>query len=395
MSSLGATAAACHACGHAAITPVPGFEALPRVSSDCRPQPAGGRLAVCETCGLVQAVVDPAWRRETAAIYDNYAVYHQGGGAEQAVFTTRPGEAQPRSRRLVARLLDTIHLPATGRALDVGCGNGGFLRALTEQRPRWTLAGTELDERNRAAVTAIPRVEAFHATADPGVISGVYDLVSLIHVLEHIVDPAAFLDRLRPRLGEGGHLLIQVPYFPHNPFELLIADHSSHFTPDTLARLLGCAGMRPIVTSVDWVAKELSVVACLAATTAAPGEAPAAGALEAATAAVAWLSRVFQQARALGACRRLGLFGTSIAASALAGALGDAIAFYMDEDPARVGGRHLGRPILTPAQAPPESDILIALPTPIARAVVQRLPDGLRIHLPPELPSAPAVTDHG
>lgn len=398
--------AACHACGSMAMMRMEGFEALPRVSSDCRPQHAGGRLAVCEACGLVQAVIDEAWQCEAAAIYERYAVYHQGGGAEQAVFAATDGVAEPRSQRLVGKLLEAVRLPAAGRVLDVGCGNGALLRALASHRPDWRLVGTELDDRDRAAVQAIPQVEAFYPTDDPTSVPGRFDLVSMIHVLEHIVDPAAFLRRVRPRLTDGGRLFIQVPYFPHNPFELLIADHSSHFTPATLAHVLRQAGLEPVVVSVDWVAKELSVVARIAPSKG-RGVAEESGCevaphAAAADKAVQWLSQVFGQARTLAARRTFGLFGTSIAASAVAGALGDAVAFFVDEDPARIGGEHLGRPIFAPAQVPADADILIALPTPIARDVAGRLPAGPRVHLPPDLPphrptrlDAPRTIAHG
>ena len=37
-----------------------------RITSDCRPWPAGGRLCACQGCGSVQKLVDDAWNREAA-----------------------------------------------------------------------------------------------------------------------------------------------------------------------------------------------------------------------------------------------------------------------------------------------------------------------------------------
>lgn len=378
---------ACHACGAAHVNEIPGFSGLRRVSSDCVPQPEGGRLGMCSDCGLAQACVDDGWRTLAASIYEQYAIYHQGGGAEQPVFEQGGGQSMPRSmprsRRLVDALLRTIALSDRGRALDIGCGNGGFLRALSQSRPGWSLTGTELDERHRAAVLAIAGVESFCATADPADVDGRFDLVSLVHVLEHIVEPASFLSRVADRLEHDGVLLIQIPYYPHNPFELLIADHCSHFTPATLTRLLVAAGLRPVHISMDWVAKEMSVVAQRGRCEPAASEPDTT-----LTMAVDWLVAARDAARGVaqqaGGC--IAVFGTSIAGTWLAAELGDAVGRFVDEDAARVGQAHLGRPIASPRQMEPGTDVFIALPTPLARAVAARIARaGVRYHLPPPL----------
>ncbi len=373
----------CHACGAARVVENLAFSSLRRVSSDCVPQPAGGRLGACPACGLVQACVDEAWRKLAASIYEAYAIYHQGGGAEQAVFEQGEGQSMPRSRRLVDAMLQCVSLPQTGRALDIGCGNGGFLRALSAARPGWSLAGTELDGRHREDVLAIAGVQTFVATADPADVEGRFDLVSLVHVLEHIVDPGDFLSRVADRLADEGVLLIQVPYYPHNPFELLIADHCSHFKPATLARLLRAAGLRPVHVSVDWIAKELSVVAAdgvCEPVTLEPGT-------QLAT-AVDWLLETRDAARRVArqAGRPIAVFGTSIAGTWLTAELGDAVGLFVDEDAARVGLRHMGRPIVSATQVEPGTDVFISLPTPLARVVASRVRrDNVRYHLPAPL----------
>ena len=80
-------------------------------------------------CGATQKLVDDAWRKDVVRIYEGYAIYHQGAGAEQAVFDQGSGAAQSRSERIVGRLGGVLDLPESGRLLDIGCGNGAFLRA--------------------------------------------------------------------------------------------------------------------------------------------------------------------------------------------------------------------------------------------------------------------------
>ena len=81
----------CHLCGAGEISLRPSYEPLHRVTSDCKPWPPGGQLGVCPQCGGAQAVIGPQWEAEARKIYDNYTIYHQGGGAEQSVFDVATG----------------------------------------------------------------------------------------------------------------------------------------------------------------------------------------------------------------------------------------------------------------------------------------------------------------
>ena len=76
----------CHVCGRDSLAICPEFSALRRVTSDCKPWPAGGKLGHCAVCGAVAASTDVAWRREADDIYRHYTIYYQGAGAEQSVF---------------------------------------------------------------------------------------------------------------------------------------------------------------------------------------------------------------------------------------------------------------------------------------------------------------------
>src|SRR5262245_63243397 len=95
----------CHVCSGHDLAEVPGYGRLPRVTSDCKPFPAGGQLAVCRQCGAVQKPATARWREEAAAIYRNYDIYFQSGGVEQAVFDPTAGSPRLRSRVL----LDHLH----------------------------------------------------------------------------------------------------------------------------------------------------------------------------------------------------------------------------------------------------------------------------------------------
>lgn len=374
----------CHVCGVQTVDMVPGYEAFHRVTSDCKPWYRGGRLYVCRACGCLQKAIDPAWLGEIGRIYDDYTIYHQSGGIEQAVF--RKGKAQSRSEQLVELVQPYLPLSDVGRLLDIGCGNGAFLRAFRRFAPRWSLAGTELSDKYRQTVESIKSVEALYTVA-PNQVPGKFHIISMIHVLEHIPSPGNFLALLREKIEPDGLLLIEVPHHRQNPFDLLIADHSTHFTVDTLVPLLERSGYRVVTTALEWVPKELTVLArsdVLNGTVERP-EFPSTpdSSIKLAVQGLNWLESVLQAARECSAVGNFGLFGTSIAATWLFSELEGSVSFFVDEDPHRVGRTHMGRPIYHPSQVQAGSHVFMALPERLARAIAQRLQrPGVTFHLP-------------
>jgi SAM-dependent methyltransferase len=368
---------ACDICGLGMAVEIPAFREFHRVTSDCRPWPSGGRLGVCNDCGGVQKPADTVFLREIDDIYSNYVIYHQGKGAEQAVFEQGSGLPVSRSSRLMETFRSHWDISKIGRMLDVGCGNGAMLRAFGHVAPAWTLAGTELNDKYRREVEAIPQTEPLHVCPVDRIL-GTFNVITMIHVLEHIIHPVEFLASLLPKLSHGGVVLIEVPHYLENPFELLIADHRSHFTAATLSLALQKAGYEVVTVATDWIAKELSVIARVAPhdrnaasepTVAAAGESvqrEIEGTLD-------WLNRTVEAARDLSRGTRIGLFGTSIAGTWLCSEIADGVGFFVDEDSNRIGATHMNRPVLSPPQLSPNTTVFVGLPPAIAAGVCQRL----------------------
>lgn len=98
-----------------------------------------------------------------------------------------------------------------GRLLDVGCGDGSYLRAM--QQLGWDVHGIEVAEwAVEIARRRLGRVRVTHGTvADLAASTPAFDLIVLSHVLEHVPDPRALLDEARRRLTEHGRLRVIVP----------------------------------------------------------------------------------------------------------------------------------------------------------------------------------------
>lgn len=361
------TSDSCHICGASALDPVTEGRRHVRVTSDCKPWHGSGELATCRVCKTVQTVVTPEWRREVEQIYRDYQVYHQGGGVEQAVFSSS-GSGNTRSSLLVSRLADAIDLESPGHLLDIGCGNGTFLKTFGEAYPGWKLSGAEFDAKHAADLAEIPNFQQLH-TGPLDRIGGGFSLVSLVHTLEHIENPIPFLRSIRRLLSPGGTLFVQVPHYPENPFELMTADHASHFEVRTLRAVLSRAGFAPSLISTGWVGKELSAVA-----TEAKREVEEWSVENGELArSLAWLDDLLKRSEeVMTSASSFGLFGSSIAATWTAANLSRLPDFFVDEDPARTGKTHMGRPIIPPSEVPAGSDVFVALQESVAESVRMR-----------------------
>ena len=321
---------------------------------------------------MVQKIADPEWLRETGEIYADYDMYHQSAGNDQPVFDPVSGRPSGRCEVLARRLLESGSLPDSGALLDVGAGSGAMLAAFSAAARGWKLFGLDLDDRKEPALRTVPRFEQLF-TVPPAQLTRQFDLITLIHSLEHFPDPLVMLRELREKIASGGRLFVQVNNAERTPFDLVVADHLCHFTPRSLAHIVARAGFGVETTRTDWVNKEISLLAMAVPGPSQPDLSDPRAAVAKVEADVAWLNGMLAHARSAANGGRFGIFGTSVAATWLAGGLGDAVSFFIDEDPARHGRQHLGRPILKPDQIPPGAVVYLAFVQEVAEAIRRRL----------------------
>jgi SAM-dependent methyltransferase len=97
------------------------------------------------------------------------------------------------------------------RALDVGCSTGYLAQRLTERGAR--VVGIEADPvaaaeaRGVCEEVLVGDAESVELPFPPGS----FDLVLCGDLLEHLRDPGAFLERIRPLLRPGGRLVLTTP----------------------------------------------------------------------------------------------------------------------------------------------------------------------------------------
>ncbi len=141
-----------------------------------------------------------------------------------------------------ARSLTTVD-EAT-RWLDYGCGAGGLVRYLNEQGLSSARGFEQGWSRHLLIEQDVPHLD------EAGLLEseGSFDVVTMIEVIEHVVDPVAELETVRRLLRPGGVLLMTtgnaLPYRKDIVrWRYLLPDiHLSLFEPTTLALALSRAG---------------------------------------------------------------------------------------------------------------------------------------------------------
>ncbi len=159
----------------------------------------------CPRCGLIRVSPMPS-PEEIAAFYPETYEPHSEV-RENWLFRLGRRWGWNRRLRVIRRHL-AVH---GGSVLDIGCGTGEFLALLQEKG--WQVAGLEPGPRaaalarRRLGTDAVQNLPLEQAEFAPWA----FDLITLWDVLEHLRDPRAALERVRPWLRPGGVLAVGVP----------------------------------------------------------------------------------------------------------------------------------------------------------------------------------------
>ncbi len=132
--------------------------------------------------------------------------------------------------------------------IDVGCGTGALLQYWKGVAKK--VDGVEPQEYMRK------ELEALHHTVyrlPDDAQKGQYDVATLFHVVEHIIDPLETLKKVKGMLREGGTVVVEVPHARDVLFQLdsfkafsLWSEHLILHTKESLQALLQEAGFKNI-----------------------------------------------------------------------------------------------------------------------------------------------------
>ncbi|MDX6691755.1 MAG: hypothetical protein QOG15_3212, partial [Solirubrobacteraceae bacterium] len=143
---------------------------------------------------------------------------------------------------------------APGTLLDIGAGRGRFVAQA--RAAGWDASGIEPSLRGVEGARALGVELERGEIGDAVVAAGSLDAATLWHVLEHVEDPGAAIERIAGWLRPGGALLVGVPNLASVQarvgggrwYHLDVPRHRTHFTVAGLHALLRRHGLEPVAT---------------------------------------------------------------------------------------------------------------------------------------------------
>jgi SAM-dependent methyltransferase len=146
-------------------------------------------------------------------------------------------------QQIVEDVIDRhLQLPPRARVLDVGCGSGAVLEALSA---RFEAYGTDTSQLAINLSHKRGLTNAFHCTLATFPRAELrFDLTTLLDVIEHVDDDLAMLRDAHHYLKPGGWALVTVPAYqvlwgPHD----VVNHHKRRYTRAGLRRVLRAAGL--------------------------------------------------------------------------------------------------------------------------------------------------------
>jgi len=122
--------------------------------------------------------------------------------------------------------------------LDIGCSSGVLLDMLRDLY-KCEVEGVELDVEYSSFARETYKLNIYETLDE---INRQYDLITLVHVLEHYKNPHALLDRCKELLLNDGLLYIQVPDILYKHNSTFNLHHTMAFNRKSLNNMLERAG---------------------------------------------------------------------------------------------------------------------------------------------------------
>lgn len=198
---------------------------------------------ICDGCGLVSHDPLPTADALEQFYGERYRMAYKGRWAP------KPKHSLRAQRSAVLRAARLAPLIAPGaRVLDIGASSGEFVYMMGQLG--YSAIGIEPNAGYRTFGVETYGVDVTDRRLEPQAFgAGVFDLITLNHVFEHLADPVAVLQAISHWLTPGGLLFIEVPNIVGVAKQRANLFHFAHvwnFAPHTLTGLLATAGFQPL-----------------------------------------------------------------------------------------------------------------------------------------------------
>ncbi len=218
-------------------------------------------------CNACTAVFSDLTAQRAATLYDAEYFTEEFGPYFAALF----GDADdtPIREHFTAYLDALERVVPGGRLLDVGCAAGLFLDVARGRG--WQVQGVEISEHAASVARERRGIDVIVGDVmDVSLPAQHFDAVTMLDVLEHIIDPGELLDGVRGLIRPGGALMLVLPNDRNLTTMTAMAAHRlslgtvsypasrvhqiyhvTYFTPTTIMNLLEAHGFEVVAIAPD------------------------------------------------------------------------------------------------------------------------------------------------
>lgn len=207
-----------------------------------------GQLISCQTCDLVYYTPRPS-------VQELELFYASEDYRSEFAQSLMSGEAFARQRysqfeQSLNKYQSNFLRHSSRRLLDIGCGTGDFLRVAKENG--WHISGIEISA--QATRTANQMLEGEYVQSGDlftlNLTEESYDVITIYHVIEHLIDPVEMLQEIFRLLQPKGIVFIETPniggvgakFKKEHWSQIKPPEHISYFQPSSLKYALNKAG---------------------------------------------------------------------------------------------------------------------------------------------------------
>ncbi len=213
------------------------------------------QLVVCTECGLMRQGFSSGTQTRPFVSY--------AGGKERFF--------QQRKDKEAVQVVDFLKimpqlekfLPENGRLLEIGCAMGTLLNEI--RKLGWKVVGIEPEAWTCELARNKYKLDVINSTFQEAKLEdSSFDVVLLLHVIEHLPNPNKGLSQIARLVRPGGFLVLETPRFDTLWFRLLkgrersvIQGHYHYFTQETIQGLACKSGFK--VVQLDLVGRTVTL----------------------------------------------------------------------------------------------------------------------------------------
>ena len=213
-------------------------------------------ILLCDKCFCLQKEINKKYIKNINKIYKNYLGFSKFNNNDQKKSFIH-GKATSRCEIIFNKILKK-KIKQNKNLLDFGSSNGAMLEPLIGKNIKFFATDIKniineriLKSKNFIDFVNLKKIHSFNKK---------FDFITMIHVLEHLIKPVNTLKLLKNLLTENGEIIIQIPNYQKNFYDLNVYDHVTHWNERSISELAYQSGLKIDQIKKDVIPCEYTII---------------------------------------------------------------------------------------------------------------------------------------